>query len=536
MSENEILYKEKARENIVNGVNKLANAVKATLGPKGRNVILMRNGNYIITKDGVTVAKSINIDNPLEDAGAQIVKEVASKTNDYAGDGTTTATVLAQEIVNMGMKNVTAGSNPMEIKRGMDKSVAAIIQELKNQSIPTEGYNRVKQIATISANGDEEIGSIIAEAMEKAGKNGSVVVDMGRTTETSLVTTEGIEISGGYISEYFINDKEKHACEYKDAYIALVNKKITNTNDIIKLFSEVGQAQKPLVIIAEDISGDALTIMAVNCSKGQIIGCGIKTPGESSSKFELLEDLATLTGATIIDEQAGNGLSKVANPSKYFGKAGKITVKKGRTTICDGEGKPENIKAQVDILNERLKESKTPYEKQKIGIRIARLTGGIAIIQTGANTDFEMKEKRDRIDDALNATRAAIDEGVVPGGGVALIKAAKVLDTLDLKGDELTGLNIIKAALESPCRAIAANAGVIGEVVVEQVKKSDDPMYGYNAATNEYGNMFDMGIIDPTKVTKTALENATSIAGLLLTTECIVLDQKETQIAREYFK
>ena len=522
----EITFDTSARDNLKKGVDKLADAVKVTLGPKGRNVILDKKfGSPTITKDGVSVAKEIELKDPIENMGAQLVKEVASKTADDAGDGTTTATVLTQAIFGHGIKNVAAGANPMDLKRGIDKSVIAIVENLKSQSKEIKTNNEISQVATISANNDSEIGGMIASAMEKVGKDGVITVEEAKGTETEVKTVEGMQFDRGYLSPYFVTNAEKMEVELEAPYILIYDKKISNMKELLPILEAVSQTGKPLVIIAEDVDGEALATLVVNKIRGALKIAAVKAPGFGDRRKAMLEDLAILTGGTMISEERGYKLESAT--LEYLGTSEKINIDKDNTTIVNGAGKPEDIEARVNQIKAQIETTSSDYDREKLQERLAKLSGGVAILYIGAATEVEMKEKKDRVDDALHATRAAVQEGVIAGGGVALIRAIDSLDGVKtMNEDEETGVNIIRLAVESPLRTIVANCGGEGSVVVQKVREGKGD-FGYNAREDKYEQLFKAGIIDPTKVTRLALENAASIAGLLLTTEAVVSDIEE---------
>jgi chaperonin GroEL len=525
-----IYFDTDAREQLKRGVDALANAVKVTLGPKGRNVILDKKfGAPTITKDGVTVAKDIELKEPIENMGAQLVKEVASKTADSAGDGTTTATVLAQAIFNAGIKNVAAGANPMDLKRGIDKAVIAIVGELKKQSKKISSSQEIAQVATISANNDKEIGKMIADAMDKVGKDGVITVEEAKGTETEVKTVEGMQFDRGYLSPYFVTNTDKMEAELEHAYILLYDKKVSSMKELLPILEQVAQTGKPLVIVAEDVDGEALATLVVNKIRGALKVAAVKAPGFGDRRKAMLEDLATLTGGTVISEEGGYKLENAT--LEHLGQADKINIDKDNTTIVNGKGKKDDIKARVNQIKAQIENTTSDYDKEKLQERLAKLSGGVAILYIGAATEVEMKEKKDRVDDALHATRAAVEEGIVAGGGVALIRAASILDTLKVDNeDQETGIQIIRLAIEAPLRTIVANAGGEGSVVINKIREGKDD-FGYNAREDKYENMFAAGIIDPTKVTRLALENSASISGLLLTTECVIADQPEEKSA-----
>ncbi len=525
-----IVFDTDARDRLKKGVDTLADAVKVTLGPKGRNVILDKKfGSPAVTKDGITVAKEIELKDAIENMGAQLVKEVASKTADSAGDGTTTATVLAQAIFANGIKNVAAGANPMDLKRGIDKAVAAVVEHLKKQSKPISNSSEIAQVATISANSDEEIGKMISNAMEKVGRDGVITVEEARGTETEVKTVEGMQFDRGYLSPYFVTNTEKMEAELENAFILIYDKKISSMKELLPILEATAQTGKPLLIIAEDVDGEALATLVVNKIRGALRVAAVKAPGFGDRRKAMLEDIAILTGGTVISEERGYKLENAT--LHYLGKAEKIIIDKDNTTIVNGAGKPEEIQGRINQIKAQIDVTTSDYDKEKLQERLAKLSGGVAILYIGAATEVEMKEKKDRVDDALHATRAAVQEGIVAGGGVALIRAISALDSVKVANeDQATGVNIIRMALEAPLRTIVANAGGEGSVVVQRVKEGKDD-FGYNARDDKYENMFAAGIIDPTKVTRLALENAASIAGLLLTTECVVADEPEEKAA-----
>lgn len=520
-----------ARNRMKRGVDILANAVKVTLGPKGRNVVLEKKfGAPGVTKDGVTVAKEIELEDPIENMGAQMVKEVASKTADVAGDGTTTATVLAQSIITEGLKNVAAGANPMDLKRGIEKAVAKVVDQLKSQSQAVGNDNsKIQQVAAISANNDAEIGKLIAEAMKKVGKEGVITVEEARGTETTVEVVEGMQFDRGYISPYFVTNSEKMEAELESPFILIYDKKISNMKDILHILEKVAQSGRPLLIISEDLEGEALATLVVNKLRGTLKVAAVKAPGFGDRRKEMLEDIAKLTAGTVISEDQGYKLENA--DLSYLGQAKTVTIDKDNTTIVGGKGKKEDIAARVNQIKAQIEVTTSDYDKEKLQERLAKLSGGVAVLNIGAATEMEMKEKKDRVDDALHATRAAVEEGIVPGGGIAFIRAIDVLEKL--KGaneDETTGIAIVKRALEEPLRQIVANAGIEGSIVVQKVKEGKAD-YGFNARTEEYENLLKAGVIDPTKVTRIALENAASIAGMLLTTECVIADKPKKEEA-----
>ncbi|RFP66621.1 chaperonin GroEL [Hymenobacter lapidiphilus] len=521
-----IQFDTEGRDKLKRGVDKLANAVKVTLGPKGRNVVIDKKfGAPTITKDGVTVAKEIELSDPVENMGAQLVKEVASKTADQAGDGTTTATVLAQAIYAAGSKNVAAGANPMDLKRGIDKAVHAVVANLKAQSKKIENSSEIAQVGAISANNDMEIGQMIADAMDKVGKEGVITVEEARGTETEVKTVEGMQFDRGYLSPYFVTNPEKMEAEFENPYVLIYDKKVSTMKELLPVLEQVVQTGKALVIISEDVDGEALATLVVNKLRGSLKIAAVKAPGFGDRRKAMLEDIAVLTGGTVISEERGYKLD--AATLEYLGQAEKIIIDKDNTTIVNGKGEKATITARINEIKAQIGTTTSDYDKEKLQERLAKLSGGVAILYIGASTEVEMKEKKDRVDDALHATRAAVEEGVVPGGGVALVRALDSLDAVDtLNSDERTGVNIIRTALEAPLRTIVANAGGEGSVVVQKVREGKGD-YGYNAREDKYENLMSAGILDPTKVTRLALENAASIAGLLLTTECVISDEPE---------
>ncbi|MDD2308485.1 MAG: chaperonin GroEL [Desulfuromonadaceae bacterium] len=518
-----IKFDQEGRNAILKGVNILADTVKVTLGPKGRNVVIDKSyGSPLITKDGVTVAKEIELEDKFENMGAQLVKEVASKTSDIAGDGTTTATVLAQAIYKQGSKLVAAGHNPMEIKRGIDKAVEAIVAELKKISKPIKDHKEIAQVGTISANNDKTIGDIIAEAMEKVGKEGVITVEEAKAMETTLETVEGMQFDRGYLSPYFVTDPERMECSIENAMILIHDKKISNMKDLLPVLEASAKSSRPLLIIAEDIDGEALATLVVNKLRGVLNVCAVKAPGFGDRRKAMLEDIAILTGGQVISEEVGFKLDQTT--IEMLGQAKRITIDKDNTTIIDGNGKEEAIQGRVKMLRAQAEESSSDYDKEKLQERLAKLVGGVAVIKVGAATEVEMKEKKARVEDALHATRAAVDEGIVPGGGVAYIRAMSALEGLKLVNEQQFGVNVIKASLEAPIRQIAENAGIDASIVVDKVKNGKDA-FGYDAANDEYVDMIKTGIIDPTKVSRSALQNAASIAGLMLTTEALIAEK-----------
>ncbi|HOH99779.1 MAG TPA: chaperonin GroEL [Bacteroidales bacterium] len=523
----QIIYNIKAREALKSGADALANAVKVTLGPKGRNVVIEKSyGAPVITKDGVTVAKEVELKDPVENMGAQMLKEVASKTADLAGDGTTTATVLAQSIIATGLKNVTAGANPMDLKRGIDKAVSAVIEDLKKQTKQVgDSYDKIEQVATISANNDQNIGKLIAEAMGKVKKEGVITIEEAKGIETTVKVVEGMQFDRGYISPYFVTDPDKMEAVYENPFILIHDKKISVMKDLLPVLEKVAQTGRPLIIISEDVESEALATLVVNKIRGALKVAAVKAPGFGDRRKEMLEDIAILTGGTVISEEKGYKLED-ANLS-YLGNAEKVTIDKDNTTIVSGKGDKNNIDARINQIKTQIEKSTSDYDREKLQERLAKLAGGVAVIYVGAASEVEMKEKKDRFDDALHATRAAIEEGIIPGGGVAYIRAIGSVDKL--KGDnedQTTGIAIVKRALEEPLRQIVENAGMEGSVVVNKVKEGKED-YGYNAHTDKYENLYESGVIDPTKVARIAIENAASIAGMMLTTECVLSEIKE---------
>jgi len=525
----QLFFDIEARNKMKKGVDALANAVKVTLGPKGRNVVLEKKfGAPGITKDGVTVAKEIELEDPIENMGAQMVKEVASKTADVAGDGTTTATVLAQAIITEGLKNVAAGANPMDLKRGIEKAVSKVVDNLKTQSQTVGNDNsKIQQVASISANNDAEIGKLIAEAMKKVGKEGVITVEEARGTETTVEVVEGMQFDRGYVSPYFVTNSEKMNAELDNPYILIYDKKISAMKDILHILEKVAQGGRPLLIISEDLEGEALATLVVNKLRGTLKVAAVKAPGFGDRRKEMLQDIAILTKGVVISEEQGYKLENA--DLSYLGQASSVTIDKDNTTIVGGKGKKDDINARVNQIKAQIEVTTSDYDKEKLQERLAKLSGGVAVLNVGAATEVEMKEKKDRVDDALHATRAAVEEGIVPGGGIAFIRAIEALEKL--KGaneDETTGVAIVKRALEEPLRQIVANAGIEGSIVVQKVKEGKAD-YGFNARTEEYENLFKAGVIDPTKVSRIALENAASIAGMLLTTECVVAEKPKKE-------
>jgi chaperonin GroEL len=527
MPAKQILYSVDARSAIMRGIDQLAEAVKATLGPKGRNVVIDKKfGSPVSTKDGVTVAKEIELKDPFENMGAQMLREVASKTSDVAGDGTTTATVLAQAIFREGVKNVTAGGNPMDLKRGIDRAVETVVEEVKKLSRPTKDKKEIAQVGTISANNDPTIGDLIAEAMEKVGKDGVITVEEAKSMDTSLDIVEGMQFDRGYLSPYFVTDAERMEANLQDAYILLHEKKISNMRDLLPILEQIAKMSKPLVIISEDVEGEALATLVVNKLRGTLQCAAVKAPGFGDRRKDMLRDIAVLTGGNVISDDLGIKLENIT--LNDLGRAKRVTIDKDNTTIVEGDGATEDIEGRVKQIRTQVEETTSDYDREKLQERLAKLVGGVAVINVGAATETEMKEKKARVEDALNATRAAVEEGVVPGGGVAYLRSLPALEKLEaeLEGDQRIGVRIVKRALEEPLRYIASNAGAEGSIVVQRVRdlKTNE---GYDAASDTYGDMLEKGIIDPTKVTRSALQNAASIAGLLMTTEALVTELPE---------
>jgi chaperonin GroEL len=527
MAAKELLFNTDARAKLKRGVDALAEAVKVTLGPKGRNVVIDKKfGSPTVTKDGVTVAKEVELTDPIENMGAQMVKEVATKTSDLAGDGTTTATVLAQAIFREGLKNVTAGANPMELKRGIDRAVETIVEQLRTLSVPSAGKKEIAQVGSISANNDKEIGNLIADAMEKVGKDGVITVEEAKGLETTLETVDGMQFDRGYLSPYFVTDPEKMETVFEDGALLIHDGKISTMKDLLPVLEKVAEGGKPLLIIAEDIEGDALATLVVNKLRGTLQVAAVKAPGFGDRRKEMLRDIAVLTGGTVISEEVGLKLENAT--LNDLGRAKRIVIDKDNTTVVSGKVKPEALQGRINEIKGAIDKSTSDYDREKLQERLARLVGGVAVINVGAATETEMKEKKARVEDALHATRAAVEEGIVAGGGVALLRAQSALDKL--RGgteDEKTGVEIVRRALEEPMRIIARNAGSEPSIVVAKVRLSKERGFGYNAATDTYEDLIKAGVIDPTKVTRTALQNAASIAGLLLTTECVVVERKQ---------
>jgi chaperonin GroEL len=524
-----IYFDTEARDALKRGVDALSNAVKVTLGPKGRNVVIDKKfGAPSVTKDGVTVAKEIELKDPIENMGAQLVKEVASKTADQAGDGTTTATVLAQAMIRAGLKNVAAGANPMDLKRGMDKATAAAVKSLRTLSMEVgDDFSKIEQIATISANNDAVVGKLIADAMRRVTKEGVITVEEAKSTETYVDVVEGMQFDRGYVSPYFVTNADKMEAELDNPYILIYDKKVSAMKELLPVLEKVVQTGRPLLIIAEDVDGEALATLVVNKIRGSLKIAAVKAPGFGDRRKAMLEDIAILTGGTVISEERGYKLDNA--DLTYLGRAEKVTIDKDNTTLVNGAGNKEDIKARVNQIKAQIETTTSDYDREKLQERLAKLAGGVAVLYVGAATEVEMKEKKDRIDDALHATRAAVEEGVVPGGGVAFIRAIKAMDKVATEnGDEKTGIEIVKRALEEPMRQIAANGGVDGSIIVQKVKEGTGN-FGYNARLDKFQNMLVAGVIDPTKVARVALENATSIAGMLLTTECVIADEPEKE-------
>jgi chaperonin GroEL len=524
MAAKQIAFSSPARESILRGVDKLANAVKATLGPRGRNVLIEKTfGAPVVTKDGVTVAKEIELEDKFENMGAQMVKEVASRTSDVAGDGTTTATVLAQAIFREGIKLVAAGHDPMKLKRGIDKAVEAVVEEIRKLSKQVKGRKEIAQVATVSANGDESIGNILADAMEKVGKDGVITVEEGKSLETTMEVVEGMQFDRGYLSPYFVTNPEKMEVELDEPYILLYDKKISGMKDLIPLLEEIARSGKPILVVAEDVEGEALATLVVNKIRGTLKCAAVKAPGFGDRRKAMLEDIAILTGGRVIAEEAGMKLENAT--LKDMGRAKRVIIDKDNTTIVSGAGKRAEIEGRIRQIKAQIEESTGEYDREKLQERLAKLAGGVSVVRVGAATEAEMKEKKARVEDALHATRAAVEEGIVPGGGVAFIRAIKALNTLEIVDEEeKAGVNIVKRVLEDPLREIASNAGWDGSIVVEKVKEGKGN-YGFDAAKLEYGDLVEAGIVDPTKVVRFALQNAASVSGLLLTTEALVAEK-----------
>jgi chaperonin GroEL len=530
MATKELLFSIEARAKLKRGIDALAEVVKVTLGPKGRNVIIDKKfGSPTVTKDGVTVAKEVELSDPIENMGAQMVKEVATKTSDLAGDGTTTATVLAQAIFREGLKNVTAGANPMELKRGIEKAVEAVVEELRKLSVPSAGKKEIAQVGTISANNDKEIGDLIAQAMDKVGKDGVITVEEAKGLETTLETVDGMQFDRGYLSPYFVTDPEKMETVLEDAYILIHDKKVSTMKELLPVLEKVAQSGKPMLVIAEDVEGEALATLVVNKLRGTLKIAAVKAPGFGDRRKEMLRDIAVLTGGKMISEEVGFKLENAT--LNDLGQAKRVVIDKDNTTMVDGKGKESDIQGRINEIKAAVEKSTSDYDREKLQERLAKLAGGVAIINVGAATETEMKEKKARVEDALHATRAAVEEGIVPGGGVALLRAQASLDRIKGTDDEKIGVAIVRRALEEPIRMIAQNAGAEGSIVVARVRDSKEKNFGYNAQTDTYEDLVRAGVIDPTKVTRTALQNAASIAGLLLSTECVLVEKKEEKTA-----
>ncbi|MGB9668078.1 MAG: chaperonin GroEL [Thermosulfidibacteraceae bacterium] len=529
MAAKEILFNDETRAKLLKGCDMLANAVKVTLGPRGRNVVIEKKfGSPLITKDGVTVAKEIELEDKFENLGAQLVKEVASKTNDTAGDGTTTACILAQAIFKEGLKYLAAGANAMSLKRGIDKAVNRVVEELRKIAKEVQDKKEIEQVATISANNDSEIGKLIADAMEKVGKDGVITVEEAKGLETTLEVVEGMQFDRGYLSPYFVTDPDKMECVLENPYILIHDKKISSIREFLPILEEVARSGKPLLVIAEDIEGEALATLVVNKLRGTLLCCGVKAPGFGERRKEMLKDIAILTGGQVISEELGIKLENTR--LQDLGRADKVIVDKENTTIVGGKGDPKMIEGRIKEIKVQIEKTTSDYDREKLQERLAKLVGGVAVIKVGAATETEMKEKKARVEDALNATKAAVEEGIVPGGGVSLLRCQKALDDIKVDDeDEKLGINIIKKALEAPIKQIAENAGVDGSIVAEEVKKNENINFGFNATTLEYGDMFNFGIIDPVKVVRLALQNAASIAGLMLTTEAAICEIPEKE-------
>jgi chaperonin GroEL len=531
MAAKDLVFDTDARARLKAGVDKLSHAVKVTLGPKGRNVVLDRKfGSPTVTKDGVSVAKEVELEDPVENMGAQMVKEVATKTSDLAGDGTTTATVLAQAIFSEGLKNVTAGADPMAIKRGIDRAVARVVEELQGLSMETKGKKEIAQVGAISANNDPEIGDLIADAMEKVGKDGVITIEEAKGLETTLETVEGMQFDRGYLSPYFVTDPERMEAILEDPMILIHDKKISNMKDLLPVLEKVAQMGRPLLIISEDVEGEALATLVVNKLRGTLKVCAVKAPGFGDRRKAMLQDIAVLTGGQVISEEVGFKLENAVLSD--LGEAKRVVVDKDNTTIVDGAGEADKIKGRIEEIRAAIEKSSSDYDREKLQERLAKLAGGVAVINVGAATETAMKEKKARVEDALHATRAAVEEGIVPGGGVALLRAQSALGDFKVERlDEQVGVDILRRALEAPIRQIATNAGVEGSIVVARIRESKEATFGFNAATEVYEDLVEAGVIDPTKVVRTALQNASSIAGLLLTTECVIVEHPEEEKA-----
>jgi chaperonin GroEL len=525
----QLIYDAEAREKLKAGVDKLANAVKITLGPKGRNVVIDKKfGSPTVTNDGVTIAKEIDLEDPYENLGAQMVKEVATRTHDVAGDGTTTATILAQKIIHLGIRNVTAGANPMELKRGIHKAVDIVVEEIKKKAKQIKTRDEICSVATISANNDPEIGNLIADAMEKVGKDGVITVEEAKGMDTTLEVVEGMQFDRGYVSPYFVTDAERMECILEDASILIHDKKVASMKDLLPILEKIAQTGRPLLVIAEDIEGEALATLVVNKLRGTLKVCAVKAPGFGDRRKAMLDDVATLTGGRVLSEEAGFKLENATTSD--LGRAKRITIDKDDTTIVEGAGKAADIKARIAQIKRQIEDTTSEYDKEKLQERLAKMAGGVAVINVGAATEVEMKEKKARVEDALAATRAAVEEGIVPGGGITLLRAAKALAKTELTGDEAIGVDMVRKALEEPVRQIATNAGAEGSLVVEQILKSAVDV-GYNAAADKYEDMVKAGIVDPTKVARSALQNAASVAALFLTTEAVITEKPEKEKA-----
>jgi len=524
----QLLFNEEARRKVLRGVEILSNAVKITLGPKGRNVVIEKKfGSPTITKDGVTVAKEIELEDPFENIGAQLVKEVAEKTSDTAGDGTTTATLLAEIIFKEGLKNVAAGANPMALKRGIDKATEVVVEELKKLSKPIKDKKEIAQVATIAANSDSTIGDLIADAMEKVGKDGVITVEEAKSTATTLEVVEGMQFDQGYLSPYFVTDSDKMECVLDEPYILIYEKKISNLKDMLPLLEKIARSGKPLLVIAEDVEGEALATLVINKIRGTLSCCAVKAPGYGDRRKAMLEDIAILTGGRAITEDLGIKLENIDLDD--LGRAKRVRVDKENTTIIEGAGKTQDIQGRIKQIKKQIEETDSDYDREKLQERLAKLAGGVAVINVGAATETEMKEKKARVEDALHATRAAVEEGIIPGGGVGLLRAVSALEKLKLEGDENIGAAIVKRAIEEPIRQLVENAGLEGSIIVEKVKEAKSVNTGFDVAKSQIADMFEAGVIDPTKVTRTALENAASIASLLITTECVVTEKPEKE-------
>jgi chaperonin GroEL len=527
MAAKEIIFDQSAREQILHGVNTLAHAVRVTLGPRGRNVVIEKSwGSPVVTKDGVTVAKEVELENKFANMGAQMVKEVASKTSDVAGDGTTTATVLAQAVFRDGSRLVAAGSNPMDLKRGIDKAVEAVVDGLKKMSVPTKGKKEIAQVGTISANGDEEIGNLLSEAMDKVGKEGVITVEEAKSMTTELEVVEGMQFDRGYLSPYFVTDPERMEVVIEDPYILIHEKKVSNMKDLLPLLEQVAKSGRPLLVVAEDVEGEALATLVVNKIRGTLHACAVKAPGFGDRRKAMLEDIAILTSGKVVSEELGQKLENVS--LQDLGRAKKVKVDKDNTTIIDGAGKKAEIEGRVKQIRAQIDETTSDYDREKLQERLAKLVGGVAVVRVGAATETEMKEKKARVEDALHATRAAVEEGIVPGGGVALLRCQRLVEKLDVEGDQKFGADIVRRAMEEPLRWIANNAGKDGSIVVQKVSEGKDA-FGYNAQTDKFEDLVKAGVIDPTKVVRVALQNAASVASLMITTEALVAEKPKKE-------